>query len=55
MPLDNRNFRKWVKGLPYIEALAEVETNVSHRPSKLYHFKAAAYTTFSKAAQLTPY
>lgn len=55
MPLDNRNFRKWVKGLPYIEPLAEVETNVSHRPSKLHQFKAAAYTTFIKATQLTPY
>lgn len=55
VPLDNRNFRKWVKSLPYIEALAEVETNVSHRPSKLYQFKAAAYTTFIEATPLTPY
>lgn len=55
VPLDNRNFRKWVKGLPYIEALAEVETNVSHRPSKLYRFEAAAYATFIEATRLTPY
>lgn len=55
IPLDNRNFRKWVKSLPYIEALAEVETNVSHRPSKLYRFQAATYATFIKATQLSPY
>lgn len=55
VPLDNRNFRKWVKGLPYIEPLEEVETNVSHRPSRLYHFKAAIYATFRQATQLTPY
>ena len=55
VPLDNRNFRKWVKGLPYIEALAEVETNVSHRPSQLYQFQEAAYTAFLQAIQPTPY
>ncbi|RZK61216.1 MAG: NUDIX domain-containing protein [Hymenobacter sp.] len=55
VPLDNRNFRKWVKGRPYIEALAEVETNVSHRPSQLYQFQEAAYVAFLKAAQPTPY
>ena len=55
VPLDNRNFRKWVKGLPYVEALAEVETNVSRRPSKLYRFSAVAYEAFAKATQLTPY
>jgi 8-oxo-dGTP diphosphatase len=55
VPLDNRNFRKWVKGLPYVEALAEVETNVSHRPGKLHQFKLAAYEAFTKATQLSPY
>lgn len=55
VPLDNRNFRKWVKGLPYIEALDEMETNVSHRPSKLYRFQDATYAAFTKAHQLTPY
>jgi 8-oxo-dGTP diphosphatase len=55
VPLDNRNFRKWVKSLPYIEALAEVETNVSHRPSQLYHFQAATYRAISEATPLTPY
>jgi 8-oxo-dGTP diphosphatase len=54
-PLDNRNFRKWVKALPYIEALAEVETNVSHRPSQLYRFNAEAYEAFVKTTRLTPY
>jgi 8-oxo-dGTP diphosphatase len=53
--LDNRNFRKWVKGLPYVAALAEVETNVSRRPSQLYQFQAAAYETFRRATQVTPY
>jgi 8-oxo-dGTP diphosphatase len=55
VPLDNRNFRKWVKGLPYVEALAEVETNVSRRPSQLYQFQADAYETFRRATQVTPY
>lgn len=55
VPLDNRNFRKWVKGLPYVEALNEVETNVSRRPSKLHQFKADAYEAFTKVTQLTPY
>lgn len=55
VPLDNRNFRKWVKGLPYVEALAQVETNVSHCPGKYYQFKLAAYEAFTKATQLSPY
>lgn len=50
-----RNFRKWVKGLPYVAALAEVETKVSRRPSRLYQFQAAAYEAFRQATQLTPY
>lgn len=55
VPLDNRNFRKWVKGLPYVEALAERETNVPHRPGQLYCFQAAAYAAFLQATRLTPY
>jgi 8-oxo-dGTP diphosphatase len=55
VPLDNRNFRKWVKGLPYVAALAEVETKVSRRPSQLYQFQSAAYETFRQATQVTPY
>jgi 8-oxo-dGTP diphosphatase len=55
VPLDNRNFRKWVKGLPYVVALAERETNVSRRPAQLYQFQAAAYEAFRHATQGTPY
>jgi 8-oxo-dGTP diphosphatase len=53
--LDNRNFRKWVKGRPYIEALPELETNVSHRPGKLYQFNQLAYDAFTQATQGLPY
>ncbi|OUJ68393.1 NUDIX hydrolase [Hymenobacter crusticola] len=55
VPLDNRNFRKWVKGLPYVEALAEVEQGVSHRPSQLYQFNTAAYSAYEQITQRTPY
>jgi 8-oxo-dGTP diphosphatase len=55
LPLDNRNFRKWVKSLPYVDALTEVERNVSHRPSQLYQFNLESYKAFIKATRLTPY
>ena len=41
--LDNRNFRKKIKKLSYIQALNEFETNVSHRPGNLYRFNLEAY------------
>jgi 8-oxo-dGTP diphosphatase len=53
--LDNRNFRKWVKGQPYIEALNELETNVSHRPGKLYQFNQLTYDAFTQTTQGLPY
>jgi len=42
--LDTRNFRKLVKGLPYIVPLGEMESNVSHRPAQLYEFDLALYS-----------
>lgn len=41
--IDNRNFRKKTQKLPYIEKLAEVESNVSHRPGSLYQFNEKKY------------
>ncbi|MEM1136457.1 MAG: NUDIX domain-containing protein [Bacteroidota bacterium] len=43
MKIDNRNFRKKIQKLPYIEKLNEMEINVSHRPANLYCFNAAKY------------
>jgi 8-oxo-dGTP diphosphatase len=53
--LDNRNFRKWVKGRPYIEMLNELETNVSHRPGRLYQFNQLTYDVFAQTTQGLPY
>jgi 8-oxo-dGTP diphosphatase len=41
--IDNRNFRKKIQKLPYIEKLDEVESNVSHRPAFLYQFNQKRY------------
>lgn len=41
--IDNRNFRKKIQKLPYIEKLNEVERNVSHRPAYLYQFNMKKY------------
>jgi len=37
--LDRRNFRKKILAMDILEDLEEIETNVSHRPGKLYRFK----------------
>lgn len=39
-PLDRRNFRKKVAIKQWLQDLDEMEDNVSHRPGKLYKFKA---------------
>ena len=41
--LDKRNFRKKISNLSYIVALNEKETEVSHRPAKLYMFSREVY------------
>jgi len=41
--LDKRNFRKKISNLSYIVALNEKETQVSHRPAKLYMFSREIY------------
>jgi len=43
IPLDKRNFRKKISNLSYIVALNEKETEVSHRPAKLYMFSREIY------------
>lgn len=43
--LDNRNFRKTLKKLPYLEPLSEYEQEVSHRPAQLYRFNQKKYET----------
>lgn len=44
--LDNRNFRKTLKKLPYLEPLPEYEQEVSHRPAQLYRFNQQEYETY---------
>ncbi len=41
--LDKRNFRKKISNLSYIVHLNEKETEVSHRPAKLYMFSREIY------------
>lgn len=41
--LDNRNFRRKIKNLEYIEPLKELEKNVSHRPGMLYKFNKSKF------------
>ncbi len=41
--LDNRNFRRKIKGLKYIRPLHELETNVSRRPGMLHSFDEKEY------------
>lgn len=41
--LDKRNFRRAILQLGVLEALDELETGVSHRPSRLYRFDVTAY------------
>ena len=41
--LDNRNFRRKIRKIPYIKALEEMQTGVNHRPARLYYFDFDAY------------
>ena len=41
--LDKRNFRKKISNLSYLVPLNEKETEVSHRPAKLYMFSREIY------------
>ena len=47
IPLDKRNFRKKISNLSYIVPLNEKETEVSHRPAKLYMFSREIYQIVS--------
>lgn len=44
--LDRRNFRKKILSLDILEDLGEIETDVSHRPGKLYRFKGTVSQKF---------
>ncbi len=46
--LDKRNFRKKISNLSYIVPINEYETNVSHRPAKLYIFSRDIYQKLKK-------
>jgi ADP-ribose pyrophosphatase YjhB (NUDIX family) len=41
--LDNRNFRRKIKNLEYIEPINELENNVSRRPGMLYKFNKSKF------------
>ncbi|MDB4975884.1 MAG: nudF1 [Myxococcaceae bacterium] len=47
-PLDKRNFRKAILKMGVLEELDERETDVMHRPSRLYRFDRAEYKRLSK-------
>lgn len=41
--LDTRNFRKKILGMKFLRETGTVQTNVSHRPAKLYEFDQKKY------------
>ncbi len=41
--LDKRNFRKKILSMGIVEATGELQSNVSHRPAKLYRFDESRY------------
>ncbi|MCB0645687.1 MAG: NUDIX hydrolase [Saprospiraceae bacterium] len=43
LKLDKRNFRRKLKSLDILQDQDEVQTDVSHRPAKLYSFNLAMY------------
>ncbi|MFO7370477.1 MAG: hypothetical protein R6X09_09430 [Bacteroidales bacterium] len=47
-PMDNRNFRKKVKPLEFIIALAEKEKEVNHKPAQLFKFDKKIYEKHRK-------
>ena len=49
MKLDRSNFRKKLKSLNILKELNEVETDVSHRPAKLYKFDEKRYQKLKEA------
>ncbi|WP_400262927.1 NrtR DNA-binding winged helix domain-containing protein [Sphingobacterium sp. SG20118] len=50
--VDNRNFRRKVLNLSYIEELDEYEKNVSRRPGKLYKFNEQLFNDATKNINL---
>ena len=47
--LDKRNFRRAFLNMSILEELSEVESGVSHRPSRLYRFNKAEYRRLVRA------
>ncbi len=46
--LDNRNFRKKILQMEFIQRLDEKEKNVSHKPAHLYRFNKRKYQNYRK-------
>ncbi|MFP4059086.1 MAG: NUDIX hydrolase [Bacteroidales bacterium] len=46
--LDNRNFRKKILQLKYLIPLDEKQTNVAHKPARLYSFDRKTFQKFRK-------
>jgi 8-oxo-dGTP diphosphatase len=46
--VDNRNFRKKLKGFSFIRPLAKKATGGKHRPALLHTFHFASYKKFQK-------
>jgi 8-oxo-dGTP diphosphatase len=42
-PLDKRNFRKKIQSMDFLEALDEIQRDVSHRAARLYRFDKRKY------------
>lgn len=47
-PLDKRNFRKKIQSMGFLEALDEMQRDVSHRAARLYRFDKRKYEQLAK-------
>jgi 8-oxo-dGTP diphosphatase len=47
-PLDKRNFRKKIQSMDFLEALDEMQKDVSHRAARLYRFDKRKYEQLAK-------
>lgn len=45
---DRANFRKKIRKMKFLQPLDEIETNVAHRPAKLFKFDQKRYNSLSK-------
>jgi len=47
-PLDKRNFRKKIQSMDFLEALEEMQKDVSHRAARMYRFDKRKYEQLAK-------